>query len=423
MTQKMIHLGSVLLVAVLLATLAPVARAQALSRCSITAINESTGIVSAKVNESGAVFQFKVTDAKLLAGLHVGQDVYANFTTRQVSLDGKKMCCEITSPPQAPAPVSAPPASAPAPVTAPKNASPAASAPAPVSAPPASVPAANPAPEASVAPLAVSATANKAAPAGPSSTITAIDAKAHVVTAKENGSGKTFEFKLDDAALLNTLKVGQGVYANFGASKVSLDGLEACGDIIQLPGPGSASGSTATGSASSGNSGTSGNTGATNTQQYSCGGTTQPLTADNCSKNGVAATFVFTATCGASITITGNVFPAGSSDWLQFYVPAPRSNCTTSSTGNQLIAVSLSSNPPAPNGIVFSVFSNLNGTAAPCGNGNCLIGGNTGPAVGVPQYAELGVDTVDGLQPGSYFIQIYSLTGSTVGTWTLKIMS
>jgi len=32
------------------------------------------------------------------------------------------------------------------------------------------------------------------------------------------------------------------------------------------------------------------------------------------------------------------------------------------------------------------------------------------------------VDTVDGLQPGDYWIKI-SGVASTVGTWTLKIMS
>jgi Chitobiase/beta-hexosaminidase C-terminal domain len=111
MTQKMISLGSVLLVAVLLAALAPAARAQALLPSSITAIDARTGIVSAKVNASGSAFQFSVTNAKLLAVLHVGQGVYANLTTKQVSLDGKTMCCVIISPPQI-----APPPSARAPV-------------------------------------------------------------------------------------------------------------------------------------------------------------------------------------------------------------------------------------------------------------------------------------------------------------------
>ena len=103
MTQRIIHIGSVLLIAVLLAALPPVMRAQAPPCCSITAIDVHTGVVSAKEIANQETFQFKVTDAKVLAGLHVGQAVYANFTTKQVSLDGKKMVGSITSPPQAPA--------------------------------------------------------------------------------------------------------------------------------------------------------------------------------------------------------------------------------------------------------------------------------------------------------------------------------
>jgi Cu/Ag efflux protein CusF len=113
MTQKMIPLGSVLLVAMLLAVLAPATRAQITPTpcCPITAIDARTGVVSAKVNASGAAFQFRVTDAALLKSLKVGREVYANFTTEQVSLDGKVMCCTIISPPQAAAPL--PPANAP----------------------------------------------------------------------------------------------------------------------------------------------------------------------------------------------------------------------------------------------------------------------------------------------------------------------
>jgi len=235
MTQTRIRLGSVLLVAALLAALAPAVRPQALSPCSITAISPSTGIVSAKVNASGAVFQFKVTDAKLLASLHVGQGVYANFTAMQVSLDGKKVCCEITSPPQTPA---SPPASAPAAMAAPKIAAPPAGTPAPAAAakiaaaPSANASAANPAPAVSAAaPTAVSTTGNNAAPPGPTSTITAMDTNTGLVTAKETATGKTFQFKLDNPAQLSTVKVGQGVYANFDAGQVSLDGLEPSGQI------------------------------------------------------------------------------------------------------------------------------------------------------------------------------------------------
>jgi lysozyme len=66
--------------------------------CSITAINTSTGLVTAKENATGKIFQFKVTNAALLNSLKIGQGVYANFATGQVSLDGSTMCCSIMPP-------------------------------------------------------------------------------------------------------------------------------------------------------------------------------------------------------------------------------------------------------------------------------------------------------------------------------------
>jgi hypothetical protein len=90
--------------------------------CTITAIEAGTGLVSAKVTANGNVFQFKVATPAALASLRVGQGVYANFTTRQVSLNGRAACCAITSGPEAKAaaPASArPPTVQPAPVPAP----------------------------------------------------------------------------------------------------------------------------------------------------------------------------------------------------------------------------------------------------------------------------------------------------------------
>jgi type VI secretion system secreted protein Hcp len=66
--------------------------------CSITAINVQTGIVSARVNATGVAFEFKVTDARVLPSLRVGQGVFANLTTKEVSLDGKTACCSIVQP-------------------------------------------------------------------------------------------------------------------------------------------------------------------------------------------------------------------------------------------------------------------------------------------------------------------------------------
>jgi hypothetical protein len=89
--------------------------------CGITRIDAASGIVTARVTANGQVFQFKVADARALGSLRVGQGVYANFAGKQVSLDGRRACCAITSGPGAPVaapssrinPPSAPPAAAP----------------------------------------------------------------------------------------------------------------------------------------------------------------------------------------------------------------------------------------------------------------------------------------------------------------------
>ncbi|MGH7582016.1 MAG: hypothetical protein ACREL5_02170 [Gemmatimonadales bacterium] len=70
--------------------------------CSITAIQTVTGVVSAKVKATGDTFAFKVTNRRTLTALKVGQSVYANFTTHQVSIDGRSACCTVTSGPAAP---------------------------------------------------------------------------------------------------------------------------------------------------------------------------------------------------------------------------------------------------------------------------------------------------------------------------------
>jgi hypothetical protein len=82
------------------------AHAQVAACCAITAIQPTTGVVTAKVNSNANVFEFTVTDARTLATLRVGQGVFANMTTKQVSLDGRSACCRITSgPSSAPATV------------------------------------------------------------------------------------------------------------------------------------------------------------------------------------------------------------------------------------------------------------------------------------------------------------------------------
>ncbi len=138
---------------------ATAAKAQA-PCCSVTAMNAATGVVSAKVNANGAAFQFRLTNANLLKEVRVGTGVYANFTTHQVSLDGKTIAGPITSEPQAPAPARAP-------VPEPRAAAPLAAPAVPPSAPtaPARAPAAAPAALAPAGAVSAPAAAPRVAPA------------------------------------------------------------------------------------------------------------------------------------------------------------------------------------------------------------------------------------------------------------------
>jgi hypothetical protein len=69
--------------------------------CSIVAVDARAGIVTAKINANGNVFQFKPANAAALSTLRAGQAVYANLTNHQVSLDGRTVCCTMTSAPTA----------------------------------------------------------------------------------------------------------------------------------------------------------------------------------------------------------------------------------------------------------------------------------------------------------------------------------
>ena len=71
--------------------------------CVISAINDSAGVVTAEVKTSGQTFTFKLSNPQATASLYVGEGVYANFTTHQVSLNGKNMVGSILTP-LAPAP-------------------------------------------------------------------------------------------------------------------------------------------------------------------------------------------------------------------------------------------------------------------------------------------------------------------------------
>ena len=67
--------------------------------CTVTAINQRAGIVTAKVNATGQTFEFTVANAQFLQSVRIGQGVFANFAGRQVSLDGRTACCQINRQP------------------------------------------------------------------------------------------------------------------------------------------------------------------------------------------------------------------------------------------------------------------------------------------------------------------------------------
>jgi hypothetical protein len=79
--------------AVFCAAAAESLRAQAC--CAITGLDAKGQTASAKVTATGQSFEFQVLDRRLFDSLKVGQPVYANFKTGQVSLDGKSACCSI----------------------------------------------------------------------------------------------------------------------------------------------------------------------------------------------------------------------------------------------------------------------------------------------------------------------------------------
>lgn len=64
--------------------------------CTATSIN-ANGVVTAKVNATGQQFQFTLSNRAQARTLQAGQSVYANFRTKQVSLDGKNIAGSIVS--------------------------------------------------------------------------------------------------------------------------------------------------------------------------------------------------------------------------------------------------------------------------------------------------------------------------------------
>ena len=73
-----------------------------------------------------------------------------------------------------------------------------------------------------------------AAAAEPCCSITAIDARTGIVSARNHANGRVIRFRVADAALLRSVKVGQSVYADSGTQKVSLDGAAPCCAILNV---------------------------------------------------------------------------------------------------------------------------------------------------------------------------------------------
>ncbi len=65
--------------------------------CTVTGVNAKTGMVTARETATGRSFQFKATNAALLKTLSAGSPIYANFSTKQVSVNGEVPCCSIVS--------------------------------------------------------------------------------------------------------------------------------------------------------------------------------------------------------------------------------------------------------------------------------------------------------------------------------------
>jgi len=79
--------------------------------------------------------------------------------------------------------------------------------------------------------------ATEALAAEPCCNITGVDYRTGLVTARNTATGQTFQFKVSNASLLRTLRVGQGVYADFGTKEVSVDGAAPCCGMVNLSAP------------------------------------------------------------------------------------------------------------------------------------------------------------------------------------------
>jgi hypothetical protein len=270
------------------------------------------------------------------------------------------------------------------------------------------------------------ATSARAQTVAPCCTVTQQVQSTNVWSAKVNSTGQTFTFALSATGQITqggrkvvsypAISVGQAIYANLSAKQISLDGKSPAGTITAIsaaPAPATQSPLSATNrtavaplaTAAAGKLGTATPT-ATTPAPCSMPNTWAPNTPDSYPKAAaVAIETCFVAACGASASISGNAFPAGTNDYLTFSVPASRANCA-----NPVVNASISSTPPAS--ICLNIWVNTNGTQPNLAFGSSL-----------PTQASVGLGTPHSpLQPGTYWIKVGSCSGTTTGTWTLKFM-
>ncbi len=196
----------------------------------MTSIDQKSSVVSAKENATGRAFQFKVGDGKLLGSLRVGQAVYANFKTNQVSLDGKAACCSILTGPTGSPERTTEPGNKQAAVK-PTVASKGGQQPVPTAIRPT-----EDSTESAIRGLTAATTPTAAAASAACCSITGLDTGSGNVSARATATGQVFAFAVSDRRLFDSLKVGQPVYANFKAGQVSLDGKTTCCSILKVEG-------------------------------------------------------------------------------------------------------------------------------------------------------------------------------------------
>jgi hypothetical protein len=158
------------------------------AKSEITAIDKSKRVITAKLSSDGQVFQFTPASDQELDDLKEGQTVFANFGTRQVFLDGDHVAGTITN------------------VPAPTKGS-----------------AAKGLPD------------QKGLPSWNKGIITSINTNSGIITAKDNATGHSFEFRVANVGILSQLHLGQRILANFAGSQVSFDGKAALGAITKGP--------------------------------------------------------------------------------------------------------------------------------------------------------------------------------------------